>query len=431
MKIDFIIPVRDRDIKRIKNCISSLKDKIIDRIILVDYGSKIPIDIKGVEIIRIDREKFPIWNKSHALNIGIRKSSSDWIGVIDCDIILSPDFFKKIKEHLKENSFIYSNRVKRIEKFTNYKESIKESFDWHENKDYQSAVGGIQIFPREWIIKNRGYDETLNYWGGMDTYLFKLAEISNLKISNINSILLHQEHENKKEEQLEDEKERIVAKKLRLERTRYLKELFKDFKINNSENWGMPDKKTLISIVVSLREDDSLQATINSLANQTFKDFVVILSRDEGKGSNYARNKGFKQVNTEFVLFSDNDIDWRKNAIEVLYKTLKDNPDKSYSYGTYLIEGKKYCWEEFNLPLLKTRNYISTMSLIRSKDFTGFDEKIVRLQDWDLWLAMSEQGKTGIHCGEVIFNTIKGNGITHNSISYEKALEVIKNKHHI
>ena len=41
--------------------------------------------------------------------------------------------------------------------------------------------------------------------------------------------------------------------------------------------------------------------------------------------------------------------------------------------------------------------YIHTMSLIKKEDYpeTGWDESIAKLQDWDLWLTMSEQNKKG------------------------------------
>lgn len=154
--------------------------------------------------------------------------------------------------------------------------------------------------------------------------------------------------------------------------------------------------------------------------------------KDEGKGANWARNEGFKRVNTEYVLFSDNDVEWRENAILRLYEALNSHPEASYSYGAYQMGGTTYCDVPFDPDLLRLSNYISTMSLIRTKDFPGFDENIKRFQDWDLWLTMLEDDKVGVYCDEVIFETKIRDGITYNGqVSIEEAFKAIKEKHKI
>lgn len=151
---------------------------------------------------------------------------------------------------------------------------------------------------------------------------------------------------------------------------------------------------------------------------------------DKGKGANWARNEGFKQVKSEYVLFSDNDINWRQNGIQSLLMALEEHPEASYSYGAYEMGGQTQCDMEFDENVLRVGNFISTMSLIRTKDFVGFDEKINRFQDWDLWLTMLEQGKTGVYCGEVIFDTPVREGISTGDDLIE-AFNVIRNKHNL
>ena len=59
-----------------------------------------------------------------------------------------------------------------------------------------------------------------------------------------------------------------------------------------------------------------------------------------------------------------------------------------------------------------------------------FDEEIERLQDWDLWLTMLDEGKSGVYCGEIIFDTERKNGISQNGkIDLETAINIIKAKH--
>jgi glycosyltransferase involved in cell wall biosynthesis len=172
--------------------------------------------------------------------------------------------------------------------------------------------------------------------------------------------------------------------------------------------------------------NETAEATLLTLP----KEIKTIVVPDRGKGANWARNEGFKQVKTEFVLFSDNDINWHEGAVECLLETLISHPEASYAYGAYEMGGSRQCDMEFNADVLKLGNYISTMSLVRSADFPGFDEKIQRLQDWDLWLTMLEQGKTGIYCGRVIFDTPLKDGITQNGkMSWEDAFKIVKEKH--
>lgn len=192
-----------------------------------------------------------------------------------------------------------------------------------------------------------------------------------------------------------------------------------------------------ITIVIPCRDRDPQPfLTILSLLSQTYKNFKVVVVYDQGKGANWARNKGFESVDTEFVLFSDDDIRWLPRGVESLRNALDINPEVSYSYGSFMLDEDLISSEQFSADLLRgDHNFISTMSLIRSADFPGFDEQIKRLQDWDLWLTMLENGKVGIHCGEIIFVTSRNNSTGISSfcvpglLSLEEAEYIIKTKH--
>lgn len=157
--------------------------------------------------------------------------------------------------------------------------------------------------------------------------------------------------------------------------------------------------------------------------------------KDKGRGANWARNEGFKQVDTEFVLFSDNDIKWKEHGIESLL-TILDKTKANYSYGRYMIGDQVWSHQQYDPQLLKKENYISTMSLWRTKDFPGFDENIVRLQDWDVYLTAMEQGKRGVYCNDLVFTTDIKEGITYDEnlnpfTNYLEAERIIKLKHGI
>lgn len=194
----------------------------------------------------------------------------------------------------------------------------------------------------------------------------------------------------------------------------------------------MEDRIPTITVVIPCRETEGAELTSQSLKNQTFKDFEVVVVKDQGKGASWARNEGFKQVKSEFVIFSDNDINWQESAFESLLSTLQRNPKASYSYGRYELGGFIIGHQFFNPARLWSSNYVSTMSLLRSKDFCGFDESLKRFQDWDLVLTLLKQGKRGVYCNDLIFTTPVKDGISLNGeLTTEQAARIINDKHHL
>lgn len=189
-----------------------------------------------------------------------------------------------------------------------------------------------------------------------------------------------------------------------------------------------------LTIVIPCRMSEDAEITLSSLKTQSWQDFKVVVVPDQGKGANWARNEGFKQCDTEFVLFSDNDINWKENALEVLYETLRHFPRASYSYGRFMIDGVIWGHEMFNPVKLRLGNYISTMSMIRSQDFRevgGFDENLKGYQDWDLWLSFLAKGKRGVYCNELIFTSEPRNGISANRDKTMEAARAINDKHNL
>ena len=199
------------------------------------------------------------------------------------------------------------------------------------------------------------------------------------------------------------------------------------------------EKESEVTAVVTRRLGESDEKTVKSLMRQTYRGIKMVRICDtDGKGANWARNRGLERVKTKYVLFSDNDIQWKLDAVKSLVKTLEQYPEKSYAFGafTWNFEGsdKKnvQCKERWSADRLKDfdrGNIVSTMTLVRTEDCPGFDENIKKLQDWDLWLTMLGQGKEGIHCEKIIFDTTfskKGISAANN---YQEALKVIKEKH--
>jgi len=186
-----------------------------------------------------------------------------------------------------------------------------------------------------------------------------------------------------------------------------------------------------ISIVIPVRQGGNPRTTLESLSRQSLQSFDVIVSWDKKANADWARNQGFSLVKTPYVLFSDDDIKWEPDALEYLHRTLSEHPEASYAYGSYFMPGiGEQCNVAFDNDRLRKRNLASTMSLLRTADFIGFDESIQRGQDYDLWLGLLALGKIGIYCGQHIFTTEKRDGITYGTgVSWEEATRPVRVKH--
>src|SRR5512143_4299410 len=101
--LSVIVPVRDRSGVRLENCLRSVRWQRIDQagveIIISDFGSR-PDHARSIdELAAIYRCRVrrvatrEVWNRSRALNIGIRAAMGTHILCTDADIIFASDFF--------------------------------------------------------------------------------------------------------------------------------------------------------------------------------------------------------------------------------------------------------------------------------------------------------------------------------------------------
>lgn len=190
----------------------------------------------------------------------------------------------------------------------------------------------------------------------------------------------------------------------------------------------------MISVIIPVREGGNAYQTLRSIANQTLQPDEILVQWDEGKGANWARNRGFERSRGDLLIFSDDDIAWEPDAFLMLHNALTKYKGATFSYGTYLLEGKAHCSHTFTADRLRENSCVSTMSMIRRAAFPGFDEQLRRLQDWDLFLTMLKNGQAvGVHCGGIIFTTAKRDGITHGpgAQDWREARDIVARKHGI
>lgn len=206
--ITVVIAVKNRCDYRLVNALQSIRNQEYDqrliKIILVDYDSDKELIPRYEEICRKYRSRYirvddkEIWNKPHALNIGIREVKTKYLLSSDVDIIFEKNYIKEAIRELKRNPFqvilarcldLPKDSIKERE-FNKLKESARKRFDF----DYLSP--GINLTYTYFYHKIRGYDEWYQLWRGLDDDLIKRFELLGLSAKEISSktCYLHQWH---------------------------------------------------------------------------------------------------------------------------------------------------------------------------------------------------------------------------------------------
>lgn len=230
----------------------------------------------------------------------------------------------------------------------------------------------------------------------------------------------------------------------------------------------------MISIIIPVyNQAEKLIKTLASLERQSYTDYEVIIVNDgstdnvekifadyskkitatnsytflnqENRGAPAARNRGFQASKGEYLFFCDADAVLKPEALEIMISHLSLSAESSYVYPDFYWGRKLFKGSDFSAETLKERPCIHTMALIKREDFPaqGWDESIKKLQDWDLWLTMLENGKVGFHIPQVLFTVTPGGTISTwlpsfaykllpflpSVKKYQAAVKVIKEKH--
>ena len=227
----------------------------------------------------------------------------------------------------------------------------------------------------------------------------------------------------------------------------------------------------MISIIIPIYNmATKLPQCLDSILKQDYQDYELIIVNDgsiddlekiideydvkfsrlqvihqKNQGSNPARNRGAIAAKGEYLLFCDADIIMQNKMLSTMKQALDLNPKKSWAYSSFKLGKKTFKLWPYSLERLKKMPYIHTTSLIRSAHFPGFDNQIKRLQDWDLWLTMAEQGRAGVWIEQILFTVQTGGKISSWIPSftyklmpflpavkkYKQAEAIIINKHHL
>lgn len=183
----------------------------------------------------------------------------------------------------------------------------------------------------------------------------------------------------------------------------------------------------MISIVIpTYKRPDFLDRLLKSIANQTFKDFEVIVIDDnspnyedylpviekykrifkefkflrnsENRGAPYSRNRGIKEAKYDLIALVDDDDEWLPKKLEKqfeIFKSSDENLGLVYTWTDAIDENGnvvyKYRSEIEGNPkkeILKKCFIPSPSVMVRKKAIVEaglFDESFPSCQDWDMW----------------------------------------------
>ena len=228
-------------------------------------------------------------------------------------------------------------------------------------------------------------------------------------------------------------------------------------------------EKEKISVIIPTYNRESLIIrSIKSVLNQTYENIEVIVVDDgstdntkakvssikdkrvkyvtyaKNKGACYARNLGIKKATGDYIAFQDSDDVFEKDKLKKQLENLKrNNSDLDFCKFEVINQDKKYCVpsEELEdklknkkyLDLLVEGNFVSTQTILGKRnvfDNILFDEKLPRLQDYDLILRIASDYKISYTNNILVHVYIQKDSVSTSDEKLKKACYIMMHKNY-
>jgi len=196
-----------------------------------------------------------------------------------------------------------------------------------------------------------------------------------------------------------------------------------------------------ISVVIPHRKERGDWFRQHCLPQVQNNNPAEILIEDWDGGACEKRNIGALKASQPFLLFVDDDSKLYEGALAHMLRALEEDQGAAFAYSDALhvtYPGVPYPNGDgvrrampWNVESLRNGNYVETMSLLRREIFPGFDSRIRRFQDWDLWLTLAGRGSRGTYVPKVLFELHHFDVGISASVSFDESLAAIRAKHGI
>ena len=219
-----------------------------------------------------------------------------------------------------------------------------------------------------------------------------------------------------------------------------------------------------ISVIIpAYNSEETIAKTIQSVLNQTFTDFELIVINDgsqdstldivnqfsdprikvfsyPNQGVSDSRNRGLNHALGEFISFLDADDIWTADKLEIQLQALQDNPEAkvAYSWTDYIGEKDEFILSGSHNTIngeiyekLLMSNFLDSGSnpLIYKQalvEVGEFDKSVTPAEDWDMWLRLAHKFKFVAVPKVQILYRFRANSGSSNLTKQEKVcLEVI------
>jgi GT2 family glycosyltransferase len=202
--VTIVLGFRNRGMERVKRCLDSLSRQTFQdfRVVIVDYGSDVTISeqlkaliagYRSCAYVYTDTRGFP-WNRAHALNIGGRLATSEYLLASDIDMIFAENFVETLLNHAGHTRVLHCAPYWLPRRFS----------DWRNVEGYacklllgdRNQFGGCQCMSTTLFHEIQGFDEYYRYWGLEDhdlAYRLRSAELEEVWLDGHTSIF-HQWH---------------------------------------------------------------------------------------------------------------------------------------------------------------------------------------------------------------------------------------------
>jgi len=247
-KVTILFAYRNRDVARIKLSLQSLKEQTNQNftVCFVDYGS----DAKYSKLIEAIVSEFDfvnyvyvghsglLWNKSKALNYGIKNTTTKYIITADVDVLFTSNFIEKVQSLKQHNSFTLF-KIGYLSK--QISEQQQKSLNLkHIKTSHIGDTFGIGLYPKAVLEKVGGLDEFFHFYGSEDEDLNMRVQLAGSKLSRCDEVLLyhqwHPRYPQKKDNKLTIQPR--LTNVLRLNQRHFIQNRNKSISHPNHKNWG-------------------------------------------------------------------------------------------------------------------------------------------------------------------------------------------------
>jgi glycosyltransferase involved in cell wall biosynthesis len=192
------------------------------------------------------------------------------------------------------------------------------------------------------------------------------------------------------------------------------------------ENTEKPENPAISVIIPAFNRIWCLETALQSVWEQTFRDYEVIVIDDgstddtpallrqfpevrvhrweDNRGVSAARNQGIQMARGEWICFLDSDDQWLENKLQAQVDWVQSHPEceASYTDEVWIRKGvrvnpknkhRKYSGDIFQqcLPLCIISPSSIMMRASILKAIGGFDIDLAACEDYDLWLRLASR----------------------------------------